>query len=51
MLVYVGISYGATDLGGSMYLNFMLASVIEIPANVLVIDNCERYICKLTNDN
>jgi hypothetical protein len=41
-MVYYGASYGASDLGGSMYLNYMLTSLIEIPANVLVVDNCER---------
>ena len=41
-MVYYGAAYGASDLGGSMYLNFVLTSLIEIPANVLVIDNCQR---------
>ncbi len=41
-LVYYGASYGASDLGGSMYLNYTLTSLIEIPASILVIDNCAR---------
>ncbi len=42
-MVYYGASYGASDLGGSMYLNYTLTSLIEIPANILVVDNCGRY--------
>ena len=41
-MVYYGVSYGAGDLGGNMYLNFVLTNLIEIPANLLVIDNCKR---------
>ena len=41
-MVYYGASYGASDLGGSMYLNYTLTSLIEIPANILVVDNCVR---------
>ena len=41
-MVYYGASYGASDLGGSMYLNFALTSLVEIPGNMLVVDNCER---------
>ncbi len=41
-MVYFGASYGASDLGGSMYLNYTLTSLIEIPANMLVVDNCGR---------
>ena len=26
-----------------MYLNYALTSLVEIPANILVVDNCERY--------
>ncbi|XP_046843149.1 solute carrier family 22 member 15-like isoform X2 [Xenia sp. Carnegie-2017] len=42
-MVYYGASYGASDLGGSMYLNYTLTSLIEIPANVLVVYMCERF--------
>ena len=41
-MVYYGASYGASDLGDSMYLNFALTSLVEIPGNMLVVDNCER---------
>lgn len=41
-MVYYGASYGASDFGGSMYLNYALISLVEIPSNYLVIDNCER---------
>ncbi|XP_028391757.1 solute carrier family 22 member 15-like isoform X2 [Dendronephthya gigantea] len=47
-MVYYGASYGASDLGGSMYLNYALTSLIEIPANFLVVDNCERFGRKKT---
>ncbi|CAB3990800.1 Organic cation transporter [Paramuricea clavata] len=40
---YFGASYGASDLGGSMYLNFVVISLVEFPANALAIDNLERY--------
>jgi hypothetical protein len=42
-MVYYGASYGASDLGGSMYLNYALTSLVEIPANVFVVDSCVRY--------
>ena len=32
-MVYYGVSFSAPTLGGNMYLNFFLASIIEIPAN------------------
>ena len=43
-MVYFGASYGASDFDGNMYFNFALTSLVEIPAAVLAIDNCERYI-------
>lgn len=33
-LVYYGVSFSSPNLGGSIYLNFFLTSVIEIPANI-----------------
>ncbi|KAJ7391895.1 hypothetical protein OS493_016191 [Desmophyllum pertusum] len=32
-MVYYGVSFSTPTLGGNMYLNFFLSSVIEIPAN------------------
>ena len=43
-LVYFGASYGASDFGGNMYVNFALASVVEISAHLLSTHNCERYM-------
>ena len=36
-LVYYGVSFSTPTLGGNMYLNFFLSSVIEIPANYVAI--------------
>ena len=36
-MVYYGISLGVGDLGGSMYLNFALASFVELPASLLAV--------------
>ena len=41
-MVYYGVSLSAGAFGGSIYLNFILTSLVEIPANILVIDNCNR---------
>ena len=41
-MVYFGASYGASDFGGNMYLVLALTSLVEIPANLLAVDNCER---------
>ena len=30
------------DFGGNVYFNFALTSLVEIPANLLAINNCER---------
>ncbi|XP_001628786.3 organic cation transporter-like protein [Nematostella vectensis] len=42
-LVYYAVSMSAGDFGGSIYLNFVLTSIVEFPANILVIDNCNRF--------
>ncbi|XP_073236128.1 organic cation transporter protein-like [Porites lutea] len=36
-MVYYGVSFSTPTLGGNMYLNFFLASIIEIPANYVSI--------------
>lgn len=36
-MVYYGVSFSTPTLGGNMYLNFFLASIIEIPANYVAI--------------
>eukprot|EP00111_Clytia_hemisphaerica_P017322 TCONS_00051272-protein len=43
-LVYFGISLAASDLGtGSIYLNFFLISIVEIPGNIAATYICNRY--------
>ena len=32
-MVYYGVSFSTPTLGGNIYLNFFLASIVEIPAN------------------
>lgn len=34
-VLYFGLSLGADDLGGSMYLNFILIAITEIPAQLI----------------
>ena len=41
-MVYYGLSLSSGEFGGSIYLNFVLTSLVEIPGNLLVIDNCNR---------
>ena len=44
-MVYYGLSMSSGEFGGSIFLNFVLTSLAEIPGNVLVVDNCNR--CRL----
>lgn len=45
---YYGLSLSSGEFGGSIYLNFILTSLVEIPANFLVIHNCNRFGRKKT---
>jgi len=47
-MVYYGLSLSAGEFGGSIYLNFVLTSLVEVPANILVIHNCNRFGRKKT---
>ncbi|KAL9962625.1 hypothetical protein ACROYT_G031745 [Oculina patagonica] len=47
-MVYYGLSLSSGEFGGSIYLNFVLTSLVEIPGNILVIDNCNRFGRKKT---
>ena len=47
-MVYNGLSLAADDLGGSLYLNFVLASAIEFPGHVIAIVLCNRLGRKRT---
>ncbi|XP_057291589.1 organic cation transporter-like protein isoform X2 [Hydractinia symbiolongicarpus] len=42
-MVYYGISLASDDLGGNMYRDFVLTSLVEIPGNILVIVLSNRY--------
>ena len=46
-MVYYGIHMAASELGGSLYLNFFLLSFIEIPAITSAIFLCDRFGRKL----
>ena len=41
-LVYYGVSFGSVDLGGNIYLNVFLVSVVEIPSNLAYIWSADR---------
>ena len=43
-MVYYGLSLSSGEFGGSIYLNFVLTSLVEIPGNILVVDNCKQVI-------
>jgi len=47
-MVYYGLSMSSGEFGGSIFLNFVLTSLAEIPGNVLVVDNCNRFGRKKT---
>jgi len=47
-MVYYGISLASDDLGGDMYRDFILTSIVEIPGNVLVIVLSDRFGRKKT---
>lgn len=42
-VLYYGLSLSSGEFGGSIYLNFTLTSLVEMPAHVLSIDNCNRW--------
>lgn len=42
-VLYYGLSLSSGEFGGSIYLNFALTSLVEMPAHVLSIDNCNRW--------
>ena len=42
-MVYYGVSLSSPSLGGNIYLNFFLTSVIEIPANYAAIWCMNKY--------
>eukprot|EP00794_Sanderia_malayensis_P019277 gene19277-21203_t len=42
-MVYYGVSLASDDLGGDMYRDFVLTSLVEIPGNILVIELGNRF--------
>ena len=49
-MVYYAVSMSAGDLGGSIYLNFVLTSLVEIPGNLLVVHGCNMYGSRKPHD-
>ena len=47
-MVYYGISLAADELGGSLYLNYVLVSIIEFPSALLAMYLCDRVGRKKT---
>ena len=47
-MVYYGLSLAADDLGGSLYLNYILVNATEFPAIVTAIHFCNRFGRKRT---
>ena len=41
-VLYYGLSLSSGEFGGSIYLNFALTSLVEMPSHVLAIDSCNR---------
>jgi len=49
--VYFGVSLGSVLLGGNMYLNFFLTSLVEIPGNAFAIYAMNRLVCGQLTEN
>ena len=47
-MVYYGLSLASDDLGGSLYLNFVLLTLMDIPASIVAIDFGDRFGRKKT---
>ncbi|CAH3146158.1 unnamed protein product, partial [Porites evermanni] len=47
-VVYFGLALSSGEFGGSIYFNFVITSLVEIPANALFIHNCNRFGRKKT---
>ena len=47
-MVYYGLALAAKDLGGSLYLNFFLLTIVQIPSSIWTMDLCERFGRKKT---
>ena len=47
-MVYYGLSLASSDLGGSLYRNYVLLSIVEFPAALLSIVGCDYFGRKKT---
>jgi len=47
-MIFYGLSLSADDLGGSLYLNYILVSLVELPAILIAMYSCERFGRKTT---
>ena len=47
-LVYYGVALAADDLGGEIYRDYIVASLVEFPAVLLAIYLCNRWVCMFT---
>ena len=45
---FYGLNMAAGNLGGSLYLNFCLLMLVEVPANILAIFTCNKFGRKKT---
>ena len=41
-LVFYGVTFAANDLGGTIYRDYILVSVVDFPAAVIAIYLCNR---------
>ncbi|XP_065064344.1 solute carrier family 22 member 3-like isoform X2 [Rhopilema esculentum] len=51
-ITFYGVSLASSDLGGDLYVDFILTSIVEIPANILVIiftNKCGRRLTTVIN--
>ncbi|XP_066928970.1 organic cation transporter-like protein [Clytia hemisphaerica] len=47
-MIFYGFSLSADQLGGSLYLNFILVSLVELPGICMALASCERFGRKRT---
>ena len=47
-MIFYGLSLSADELGGSLYLNYILVSLVELPGICLALGSCERFGRKKT---
>ena len=50
-ITFYGVSLASSDLGGDLYVDFILTSIVEIPANILVIILTNKYVLNVYHMN